>query len=141
MTRILTSSDGAEKHKELLSLAQQGLKNSYSPYSHFAVSCALLADDGTVFTGVNVENINFTGSICAERSAFVKAISEGYKRFDTIAIVASKAKDCWPCGQCRQFMHEFGDHLLVVVEAEDGIVRSRTLAELIPFSVEPKPLD
>lgn len=141
MTRISAEAELAEKHRELLAVAQQGLKHSYSPYSQFAVSCALLADDGTIFTGVNVENVNLTGSICAERTAFVKAISEGYKRFNTVAIVAAKAKDCWPCGQCRQFMHEFGDHLLVVVEAEGGVVRSRTLAELIPSSMEPKLLD
>ncbi len=112
------------KNEELMKLAYEARQGSYSPYSHFAVGAALLCEDGTVFTGCNVENASFTPTCCAERVAFFKAVSEGKKRFSKIAIVGAPIGQnpdrlIMPCGVCRQVMLEFcGDEFEIL--ATDG---------------------
>ena len=92
---------------ELLKIAFEASKNAYAPYSRFAVGAALECMDGTVFTGCNVENAALGSSICAERTAVCKAVSEGQTRFRRIAIYADSPNYCRPCGACRQVLAEF----------------------------------
>jgi len=110
--------------QELLMLAVKAKDMSYSPYSKFKVGAALLCEDGSVFTGCNVENISYGGTICAERTAFVKAISEGKRHFLKIAISVSGEEYGMPCGICRQFMSEFvSDNFSVIcANSEDEYV-------------------
>lgn len=119
------------EHKELYRLADKAKENAYVPFSHFQVGAALLTADGQVFTGVNVENSSFGATICAERTAFVKAISEGQRRFQAIA-VASSGGEALPCGICRQFMYEFCPGLNVITGENEDSLRVRTLEQLLP---------
>lgn len=101
-------------NQELIKLAFEARERAYAPYSHWKVGAALLCKDGTVFLGCNIENSGFSSTVCAERTAIFKAISEGKKDFDKIAIVGGDEKIgstgyCTPCGVCRQVMSEFCD--------------------------------
>lgn len=118
--------------RELYEAALEMLPKAYAPFSKFRVGAALLTKDGKVYTGGNVENSSFGGTICAERTAFVKAVSEGVMEFKAIAI-ASSGGEAWPCGICRQFMREFCDEDFVVITAKDAdSIRKYTLKELLP---------
>ena len=122
----------------LLSLARDAMTRSYSPYSHYPVGAALLASDGRIFQGCNIENASFGATICAERTAMVKAVSEGARQFDTIAIATGDTPG-WPCGICRQFMSEFAPDLRVIVTWGDGKhVEKGRLSELLPHQFELK---
>ena len=114
---------------------------SYVPYSHFPVGAALLCEDGTVFTGCNVENAAYGDTICAERTAVLKAVSEGHRE-DWVAIaIAGKGADyCWPCGSCRQMLYEFAPGLKVLVARGDGQFQMTTLDQLLPHGFGPKSL-
>jgi len=114
---------------------------SYVPYSRFPVGAALLCADGSVFTGCNVENSAFGSTICAERTALLKAISEGH-RDDWVALaVAGRGEDyCWPCGSCRQMLYEFAPQLRVLVARGDGQFCATTLEQLLPHGFGPKSL-
>lgn len=133
--------------QKLIQAAIDGLPKSYAPYSHFHVSAALLCGDGTVFTGNNIENASYTPSVCAERCAFFKAVSEGRRDFAAIAICGGPdgvIKDyCTPCGVCRQVMREFCNpstfRILVAKSAED--YREYTLEQLLPDSFGPDDLE
>ncbi len=92
--------------EELIKQALGVLDKAYAPFSGFSVGAALLTKDGRVFTGVNIENSSFGATICAERTAFVKAVSEGFLEFEAIAVVSGQG-GAIPCGICRQFMQEF----------------------------------
>ena len=92
--------------RELMSRAKAASMNAYVPYSRFSVGAALECDDGTVFTGCNVENAALGSTICAERTACCKAVSEGHRSFRRIAIYADSENWCTPCGACRQFLAE-----------------------------------
>ena len=128
--------------KELVIEAINAMKNSYSPYSDFKVGAALLTENNKVYTGCNIENVAFGPSICAERVAFFKAISEGEKSFSKIAVVGGKDGVIngifAPCGVCRQVLREFcdDDFLIHMVDAEG--FETRTLAEILPFSFSAK---
>ncbi|HET7321705.1 MAG TPA: cytidine deaminase, partial [Longimicrobiaceae bacterium] len=101
-------------YADLLERARQARTNAYVPYSHFPVGAALLAADGRVFTGVNVENASYGLSTCAERTAVAKAVSEGARDFVAIAVTGPEDDvACPPCGSCRQILHEAGPDLLV----------------------------
>ena len=118
-------------------------RNSYIPYSHFAVGACLLTTDGTMFVGCNVENASYGGTICAERVAFCQALAQGYRDFEAIAIVGGKGDDlqfCPPCGICRQFMTEFcdPDRFKVVLYLPDGTPKVYTLAQLLPLQFTDK---
>lgn len=125
--------------EELLALAVKMLDYSYSPYSHYPVGAALLAEDGRVFTGCNVENAAFGNTLCAERTALCKAVSEGARKFTTIAI-ASRSSAPFPCGACRQSLNEFTAGNLRVLVTWDGNVRETTLRALLPEGFGPESL-
>ena len=119
-------------NRELYEIAVSMLPRAYAPFSKYQVGAALLTKDGKLYTGVNVENSSFGGTICAERTAFVKAVSEGDKEFEKIAIVSSGG-EAWPCGICRQFMKEFCDEDFVIITGHDAdSIRTYTLNELLP---------
>ena len=121
---------------ELLELARKAAEHSYSPYSHFPVGAALECSDGTVFTGCNVENAAYGDTICAERTAAVKAVSEGRRDFVRIAIWGNSREYCYPCGSCRQFLQEFSKEMTVVCGRGDGAWVSHPLNEMMPFTFD-----
>ena len=121
---------------ELLDLARRAAANSYSPYSRFPVGAALECADGTVFTGCNVENAAYGDTICAERTAAVKAISEGHRDFVRIAIWGDSKEYCYPCGSCRQFLQEFSKTMRVICAKGDGSFVSHPLSEMMPFTFD-----
>ena len=128
--------------RELVERAFSMLERSYVPYSHFPVGAALECADGTVFTGCNIENAAYGPTICAERTALVKAVSEGHRDdFKRIAIVGRSAGYCWPCGTCRQMLYEFAPDLEVLVARGDGDFVKTTLRELLPSGFGPKDLE
>ena len=117
------------------------LERSYVPYSHFPVGAALECADGTVFTGCNVENAAFGSTICAERTALVKAVSEGHRDdFVRLAVVGNSIDYCWPCGACRQMLYEFAPDLRVLAARGDGTFQAAILSELLPCGFGPKSL-
>lgn len=116
----------------LIAAAHAVRERAYSPYSKFRVGAALEADDGTVFTGCNVENASFGGTICAERTAVVSAVAAGKRHFKRIAITSDADEPVAPCGFCRQFMAEFGTHLEVISVGARGGKTTWTLAQLLP---------
>lgn len=119
------------KDKELYLKAKGALKNAYAPFSDFKVGAALITDTGEIFTGVNVENSSIGATICAERTAYVKAISEGYKKIDAIAVVSGEGA-VLPCGICRQFMFEFGDNLKIITGDDEDNLKVYYIKELLP---------
>ena len=118
-------------NQELFRLAKEASKKAYCPYSNIKEGAALLCQIGKIFTGVNVEISSYGGTICAERTAFVKAISEGEREFAKNAVGGS-IKNLVPCGMCRQFMSEFGADLDIIYEDEDGNIVETTLGVLFP---------
>ena len=112
--------------------AKEMLPRAYAPFSKFRVGAALLTKEGEVYTGCNVENSSFGATICAERTAFVKAISEGESEFEAIAIVCEEG-EAWPCGICRQFMKEFCDDDFKIITGDDEeSLRVYTMEEILP---------
>lgn len=124
--------------RELMDLAQEARRLSYSPYSRFRVGAALLTKSGKVYTGCNIENAGYSATNCAERTAIFKAVSEGEREFEAIAIVGGREGETndftAPCGVCRQVIAEFcgGDFKLLLGRPE--AFRAYTLKELLPFS-------
>ncbi len=116
---------------ELLNMAREASKMSYSPYSGVKVGAALETGSGKVYTGCNVENGSYGGTICAERTVALKAVSEGDKEFVRIA-VAGSIKNLVPCGICRQFLSEFCEDMEVVYEDEQGVMVETRLSVLFP---------
>ena len=118
---------------ELLNKALEASKNAYVPYSKFHVGAAIQCADGRVYTGCNVENAALGSTICAERTAAVKAVSEGNRAFKRIAVTTPDAKEyCYPCGACRQFLVEFNPDMEVLVGRGDNKYVSFKLRELLP---------
>lgn len=132
-----------EMRGTLIDKALEMLAYSYTPYSRFQVGAALLAKNGTVYGGCNIENAAFTPTSCAERTAFVKAVSEGVKEFDAIAVVGGKDGTVTdytaPCGVCRQVMMEFCDPetFQVIVAIDRDHYRVSTLKEILPDGFGP----
>ena len=118
--------------RELLNIAEEAAKFAYTPYSKFNVGAALECDDGTVYTGCNVENAALGSTICAERTAICKAVSEGHRSFKRIAIWGEGENYCYPCGACRQFLVEFNPDMEVLVGRGDDKYVSFKLRELLP---------
>lgn len=139
-----------EKNKlnesKLVEMALEAREASYSPYSGFKVGAALLADSGEVYKGCNIENAGYTPSNCAERTAFFKAISEGDKKFTSIAIVGGNDTEpldyCAPCGVCRQVMMEFCNYenFKVILAKSPREYKSYSLKELFPLGFGPESL-
>lgn len=114
-------------------------KWAYAPYSHYHVGAALLASSGKFYDGCNVENAAYGSSICAERTALVKAVSEGERQFEAVAVVTDNGGS--PCGSCRQMMAEFGLDLKVILLDKDGqVVAETTLNDLLPDAFTPAKL-
>lgn len=124
--------------KKLAAAAKKARKNAHAPYSGFKVGAALLAKDGTIFTGGNVENASYGGTVCAERVAVFKAVSEGSVKFTDICVFTD-GKEPWPpCGFCRQVLAEFcGPELRVHLANDKGVRRTLTLGELLPEAFTP----
>lgn len=120
-------------HEELVALARKAQENAYAPYSGFPVGAALLASDGRVFTGVNVENASYGLSVCAERNAVARAVAEGARSFTAIAVVSNSDEPTMPCGVCRQVLWEFSHDLDVIVEGGRGRRVETTIRELLPM--------
>ena len=128
--------------QDLIDLAFQMLERSYVPYSGFPVGAALFCSDGSVFTGCNVENAAYGSTICAERTALVKAVSEGHRDdLERIAVVGNSTDYCWPCGSCRQMLYEFNPNMTVLVANGDRNFVSLPLHELLPYGFGPKSLE
>ena len=117
-------------YKELFRMAVKASENAYVPFSIFHVGAALLTKDGQVYTGCNIENSSYGATICAERTAMVKAVSEGVREFEAIAI-AGNGGTSWPCGICRQFMFEFSEDMRVISGENEDELKSYRLNELL----------
>lgn len=115
----------------LINEAISAQKNAYSPYSDFKVGAAIITKEGKIFTGCNVENASYGLTVCAERIAVFKAISEGYLDLEAIAIVASDSKPTFPCGACRQVLIEFNENMKVYV---NNGKKTYTISDLLPNS-------
>ena len=133
------------------SLSQEAIlarKKSYAPYSNFLVGAALLTKKGNLYHGCNIENAGYTPTVCAERTAFFKAVSEGEKDFLAIAVAgwlkdSTDENQAFPCGVCRQVMREFcdpGTFKIIVVKGEAGGYTEHTLEELLPYGFGPENL-
>ena len=125
-------------HEEDLEMAKKARLNAYTPYSNFKVGALLRCQNGKLYTGANIENHGIQ-SICAERTAFVKAISEGEKEFESITVVGSKEGEepnieCLPCGYCRQFMSEFVNKNFKIITVNDNLTKEYTIEDILPYS-------
>ncbi len=126
--------------EQLIKAAIAASENAYIPYSHYPVGAALLAADGTIYTGCNIENASYPATICAERTALVKGVSEGVREFAAIAVVTENGG--YPCGICRQMLFEFAPDLRVIVATTGGtILDERPLSELLVGGFGPDKLD
>lgn len=124
--------------RKLVALAKEAMQNAYVPYSHFKVGAALLAKDGTVFKGCNIENASYGATNCAERTAIFKAVSEGYREFEKIAVVASSGDYASPCGICRQVLFEFLPDGKVILDSEEKGMVTYSVRELLPCGFSSK---
>ncbi|NMA83297.1 MAG: cytidine deaminase [Epulopiscium sp.] len=118
----------------LLEYAKEAQKKAYVPYSNFQVGAALLTKSGKIYTGCNIENASYGATNCAERTAFFKAVSEGERDFQAIAIVSSSGQETFPCGICRQVMAEFMLGGFVVLQTADGEIKEYQTKDLLPFA-------
>ena len=121
---------------ELKALAVSMLDRAYCPYSHFPVGAALECDDGTVYTGCNVENAVYPAGICAERNAIFHAVAEGHTHFRRIVIAGRSQDYCVPCGICRQVMQEFSPEMEVICLNGQGEAKAFALKELLPYGFD-----
>ncbi len=119
--------------KELIEQAKEAMKNAYVPYSGFSVGAALLGKSGKVYKGCNIENSSFGATNCAERTALFKAISEGEREFESIAIVSSAGDRTYPCGICRQVMSEHMPAGKIYMEDKEGNIIESSVKEMLPY--------
>jgi cytidine deaminase len=132
---------GADTARALLDHARAARANAYAPYSRFTVGAALLADDGRIFTGVNVENAAYPLSTCAERTAVARAVTEGARAFTAVAVVGPEDdQPCAPCGGCRQVLYEFGPDMLVIMAGAGGYTAT-PLRELLPGAFDARRME
>lgn len=135
----LGSRSGAAEWDRLIKQAIEARENAYAPYSHYKVGAALLTSNGQVYTGCNIENASYSPSNCAERTAIFKAVSEGERDFEVIAVVTVDGGA--PCGLCRQVMREFAPNLTVIIGDFSGNYRVFSLPDLLPHSFGPENLE
>jgi cytidine deaminase len=125
-----------EERKSLVNLANEARKLAYAPYSKYRVGAALRTKTGRIFTGVNVENAVYPHTMCAERVAIFKAVSEGETEFDVIAVATDNGGS--PCGGCRQVIVEFGlDTIVLIADGEGKLQKEMTISELLPEAFTP----
>ena len=129
-TRVMATTDF--DREGLVRQAAAARERAYAPYSGYKVGAALLGKSGRVYTGCNVENAVYPLTTCAERTAVVKAVSEGEREFVALAVVTRNAGS--PCGSCRQILREFGEDIVVLIADTTGAYRETTVAELLPAS-------
>ncbi len=135
MTKTLTEAE----RKALIDLALEARRRAYAPYSNYSVGAALRTKSGKLYTGVNVENAAYGHTICAERTAVVKAVSEGEKEFEVIAVATANGGT--PCGACRQVLSEFGlDTLVLIANKKGELLNEMTVADLLPGAFTPEKL-
>ena len=113
-------------------------KAAYAPYSQFSVGAAVLAESGRIYGGANVENASYGATVCAERAAIFKAVSEGHRTFRRIVVAGRSEKFCVPCGSCRQVMREFAPEMEVICLNGKGETGQYTLRQLLPESFGPE---
>ena len=128
----------SKKTESLIETAVLAKEHSYAPYSRFRVGAALLTEDGTVFAGCNVENSSYSLTICAERNALFKAVSEGYTTFKSIAIASDDSRFLPPCGACRQVLSEFAPDIALILTTSQGDVKVTSLGKLFPMPADLK---
>lgn len=124
----------------LVQAAFDAMEHAYAPYSGFPVGAALLCTDGTVYTGCNVENAALGAAVCAERTALVKAVSEGKRSFSRLAVASKSPEPCTPCGLCRQMLAEFAPELEVLCARADRSFQRYSLRDLLPHGFGPAAL-
>jgi cytidine deaminase len=128
-----------QERRSLIDLANEARRRAYAPYSNYPVGAALRTKSGRVFTGVNVENAAYPTGMCAERTAVFKAVSEGEREFEVIAVVTDNGGS--PCGACRQVLAEFGqDTIVLIANAEGTLLQETTVKELLPGAFTPEHL-
>lgn len=128
-----------EEYRQLVELAVEARRRAYAPYSQYRVGAALRTKTGRVYTGVNIENAAYPVTICAERVAVFKAVSEGESEFEVIAVVTDNGGS--PCGSCRQVLAEFGlDTIVLIADGEGRRIRKTSVGELLPGAFTPKDL-
>lgn len=132
-----TSQHLSQEDRDLMERARASLEMAWCPYSGFRVGVALRCEDGRVFTGCNVENASYGLTICAERTAAVKAVSEGSRRFEVMALITDAGAALLPCGACRQFLIEFAPDLRILAKGASGELRICSLKELLPDAFVP----
>lgn len=128
------------EYTELIKQALQAREKAYAPYSKFRVGAAIVTEDKQVFTGCNIENASYSPTICAERTAIFKAISEGHRKIKTIAIVGD-SDFTYPCGVCRQVIREFGRDANIIIANSEKSFKEYKLEELLPHSFGPEDLE
>jgi cytidine deaminase len=126
--------------EKLIKHAQQAARFAYAPYSKFKVGAAILTDKGKIYTGANIENASYGLTICAERVALFKAVSEGAKQLKTIAIYTNTKEFTAPCGACRQVLAEFNPHMYIVLINRKGAIKQFSLSALLPYVLNKKSL-
>jgi cytidine deaminase len=131
--------DQERNDQELVVWATKARERAYAPYSDYAVGAALRGKSGRVYTGCNVENAVYSLTICAERTALFKAVSEGEREFETLAVVTANGGS--PCGSCRQVLAEFGQDLRVLIAVPGKLIDVLTVAELLPRAFGPRDLN
>ncbi len=128
-----------QEKQSLIELANEARRRAYAPYSNYRVGAALRTRSGRIYTGVNVENAAYPTSICAERTAVFKAVSEGDMDFEIIAVVTDNGGS--PCGSCRQVLAEFGlDTIVVIADGNGKVVKETTVGDLLPEAFQPQHL-
>jgi cytidine deaminase len=127
--------------KLLIKIAMEAREKSYSPYSNFKVGAAVYTKSGKIFTGCNIESASYSPTICAERVAVSKCISEGYKDIEKIAVVGSDKSISFPCGVCRQFILEFGRNIKIICAKNIESYKVYTIDELMPNGFGPESLE
>jgi cytidine deaminase len=124
----------------LVNTAIAASRNAYVPYSNYPVGAALRATDGAVYSGCNIENASFSATVCAERTALVKAVSDGHRAFDVIVVTTQNGG--FPCGTCRQVLYEFSPDMRVIIATNDGqVLHDIRLADLLPHGFGPDNLE
>lgn len=127
-------------NNELYERAREAAGAAYAPYSGFHVGAVVVADDGRIFTGCNVENAAYGSAICAEGNAISSAVAAGVRKIDTVVVACLDARECYPCGNCRQLMREFSVET-VVVQGDDGALRTHDFSDVLPHSFGPDTLE
>jgi cytidine deaminase len=124
----------------LIEAARTALAFSYSPYSRYPVGAAVLIEGGKIFTGTNIENSSYSLTLCAERVAVSKAVSQGHHRIQAVAVVCAAGNECMPCGACRQVIFEFSLDAKIVIEVRNGEPKVISINELLPLPFSAKDL-